>query len=187
MASYFGTSGNDYYNYNGSESFQGYGFGGNDSIYGNTNNDYIAGSSGDDYLIGYTGDDQLYGDSGSDTLYGGGGSDTLYGSYSTAYDGYEYDVLNGGDGYDRFVLGTSGTSYSGNYYQGNGYATIQDYNPANDYIQLNGSASSFYLGTANYEGTSDLDTLIYQNDGDLLAVVQDKTGIQLTNYYFSFV
>ncbi|MEH2166989.1 MAG: hypothetical protein V7K41_10030 [Nostoc sp.] len=181
---YYGTSGNDYLNYTGSDSVFAYAYEGNDTIYGNTNDDYLYGYSGDDYLNGWTGNDVLYGDSGSDTLYGGGGSDTLYGSNSTAYNSYEYDVLNGGDGYDRFILGTS---YDGNYYQGGGYATIQDYNPANDYIQLKGSASSFYLGTADYEGTSDLDTLIYQNDGDLLGVVQDRTDIQLTSYYFSFV
>ncbi|MEH2181932.1 calcium-binding protein [Nostoc sp.] len=181
---YYGTSGNDYQNYTGSNSYYAYGYGGNDTIYGNTNDDYLYGNSGDDYLYGYTGSDVLYGGSGSDTLYGEDDGDTLYGSSSTAYNSNEYDVLNGGDGYDRFVLGTS---YDGNYYQGGGYATIQDYNPANDYIQLKGSASSFYLGTANYEGTSDLDTLIYQNDDDLLAVVQDKTGLELTSYYFSFV
>lgn len=137
------------------------------------------------YLVSQVATSFLYGDSGSDTLYGGAGNDTLYGSSSTASNSYEYDVLNGDTGNDRFVLGTS---YDGNYYQEGGYATIQDYNPANDYIQLKGSASSFYLGTADYEGTSDPDTLIYQNDGDdLLAVVQDQTGIQLTSYYFSFV
>ncbi|OYD95217.1 hypothetical protein CDG76_09505 [Nostoc sp. 'Peltigera membranacea cyanobiont' 210A] len=190
---YYGTSGNDYQSYSGSDSIFAYAYEGDDTIYGNTNDDYLYGYSGNDYLNGWTGNDVLYGDdgsdslygySGSDTLYGGDGGDTLQGSSSTAYDSYEYDVLNGGSGYDRFVLGTS---YDGNFYQGGGYATIQDYNPANDYIQLKGSASSFYLGTANYEGTSDLDTLIYQNDGDLLGVVQDKTGIELTSYYFSFV
>ncbi|MEH2439378.1 hypothetical protein [Nostoc sp.] len=45
-----------------------------------------------------------------------------------------------------------------------------------------------YRGTSgNYGGSSALDTLIYQNNGDLLAVVQDNTSIQLTSYYFNFV
>lgn len=182
---YFGTSGNDYQNYTGSDSILAFGYEGNDTIYGNTNNDDLNGGSGNDYLNGWTGNDKIYGDSGSDTLSGYSGNDTLYGSNSTAYNSYEYDVLNGGSGYDTFVLGTN---YSGNFYQGSGYATIQDYNGANDYIQVKGSASSFYLSkTTNYGGSSALDTAIYQNNGDLLAIVQDTTSIQLTSYYFTFV
>lgn len=168
----------------GSDSLYADGYGGNDTIWGNTNNDTIWGNTGNDILYGWTGNDYLYGESGTDTLYGGLGNDTLYGSSSTTYNSNEYDVLNGGGGYDRFILGTSG----GNYYQGNGYATIQDYNGAYDYIQVRGSASSFYLSkTSNFGGSSALDTAIYQNNGDLLAIVQDTTSIQLTSYYFTFV
>ncbi|MBO1047215.1 MAG: calcium-binding protein [Dolichospermum sp. DEX182a] len=170
----YGWSGNDYL----------YGESGNDSLYGGTGNDLLNGGDGNDLLNGEDGTDTLYGGFGTDTLYGGLGNDTLYGSSSTTYNSNEYDVLNGGGGYDRFILGTSG----GNYYQGNGYATIQDYNGAYDYIQVRGSASSFYLSkTSNFGGSSALDTAIYQNNGDLLAIVQDTTSIQLTSYYFTFV
>ncbi len=186
MANYRGTSGNDYYNYTGLAFLVAEGLGGNDTIYGNTGNDILMGGSGNDYLNGWSGNDTLYGDEGSDTLVGGNGNDTLYGSSSTTYNSYEYDVLNGGSGSDTFVLGDS--YHSVNFYQGTGHATIQDYNGAYDYIQLKGSASSYYLGkTSNFGGSSALDTAIYQNNGDLLAVVQDTTNIQLTSYYFTFV
>ena len=51
---------------------------------------------------------------------GGKGDDRLDG-YSTG--GTEYDTLVGGNGFDTFVLGDS----SGAYYQGESYATIQDW------------------------------------------------------------
>jgi hypothetical protein len=183
MATYYGSSSADYYNYMGAESLTAFGNGGNDTIFGNTNNDTIYGGSGSDSLYGWTGSDYLYGESGNDYLSGGDGSDRLFGSSSTAYNSYEYDVLNGGSGFDTFVLGTS----SGNYYQGAGYATIEDYNSLYDYIQLKAGAGSYSLSkTTNYGGSSALDTAIYQN-GDLLAIVQDNTSLQLTSYYFSFV
>ena len=184
MATYRGTIGNDYYNYTGLEDLVAYGYEGNDTIYGNTGHDGLYGGVGNDYLNGWSGDDVLNGGLGNDTLVGGSGNDKLYGSSSSNYNSNQYDVLNGGSGYDTFVIGES----SGNYYQGSGHATIQDYNGAYDYIQLKGSASSFYLSkTSNFGGSSALDTAIYQNNGDLLAVVQDTTNIQLTSYYFTFV
>ncbi|MBN3942019.1 MAG: hypothetical protein V7L21_18280 [Nostoc sp.] len=181
---YYGTSETNYFNYKGSDSLLAFGYEGNDTIYGNTNDDDLNGGNDNDYLNGWSGNDKLYGDNGNDTLYGYSGNDTLHGSYSTGYNSNEYDVLNGGSGYDTFVLGSN---FTGNYYQGSGYATIQDYDGAYDYIRLKGSASSYYLNkTGNYGGSSALDTLIYQNNGDLLAIVQDNTSIQLTSYYFNF-
>lgn len=175
MAFYSGTSGSDYYNYMGSQSLIAFGNGGNDTIWGNTNNDTIYGDAGNDALYGW---------SGSDYLSGGSGNDTLQGSSSYAYNSYEYDTLNGGAGYDTFVLGTS----AGNFYQGSGYATIEDYNGQYDFIQLKGSASSYYLSKTSFGvGSSALDTGIYQNNGDLIGIIQDNTSIALTSYYFSFV
>jgi Ca2+-binding RTX toxin-like protein len=172
---YWGTSGSNYFNYTGSDNLYAFAYGGNDTIWGNTNNDTIYGDAGNDALYGW---------SGSDYLSGGSGNDTLQGSSSYAYNSYEYDTLNGGSGYDRFILGTS----AGNFYQGSGYATIEDYNGQYDYIQLKGSASSYYLSKTSFGvGSSAHDTGIYQNNGDLIGIVQDNTSIALTSYYFSFV
>jgi Ca2+-binding RTX toxin-like protein len=193
MATYRGTSGNDYYDYMGTEELFAYGYGGNDTIYGNTKDDLIYGDSGNgvggnDYLNGYLGNDTLYGDLGSDTLVGGSGNDLLYGSTayvkgSKAYNTNEYDVLNGGSGYDTFVLGES----LGNYYLGTGHAIIQDYNALDDYIRVKGSASSFRLDKSkNLVGGAGIDTAIYSGN-DLLAIAQDTTDLQLTSYYFEFI
>jgi Ca2+-binding RTX toxin-like protein len=181
---YWGTSGSNYFNYTGSDNLYASAYGDNDTIWGNTNNDTIYGDGGNDQLYGWTGNDALYGGTGNDYLSGGDGNDTLQGSSSYAYNSFEFDTLNGGSSYDRFILGTS----AGNFYQGSGYATIQDYNGLYDYIQLKGSASSYYLSKTSFGvGSSALDTGIYQNNGDLIGIVQDNTSIALTSYYFSFV
>ncbi len=184
MATFYGTSLNDYYDYNGSESLYADGLGGSDTIWGNTNNDTIYGDAGNDRLYGWTGNDRLYGESGSDYLSGGDGSDRLLGSWSTLSNGYEYDTLAGGSGSDRFVVGSS----SGNFYRGGGYATITDYNSLYDYIEIsNASRSSLTLNkSSNWGGTSALDTAIYQA-GDLIAIVQDNTSLQISTYDFVFV
>jgi len=207
MATYYGTSGANYYNYTGSEQLYAYGYGGNDTIWGNTNNDYIDGGDGNDYLYGWSGNDTLWGwngndyldggtgndylggESGNDTLLGGSGNDSLSGgtgddrltgSTSRAFNSLEYDTLAGGSGWDIFVLGES----AGNYYQGAGYALITDYNGANDYIRI--KSGSLRLSRENWVGSSALDTAIYQGS-DLIGVVQDNTSIALTSYYFQFV
>ncbi|MEG4009910.1 hypothetical protein QUA41_28655 [Microcoleus sp. Pol11C1] len=200
MARYYGTSGNDYYNYMGTERLNAETQEGNDTILGNTNNDYIFGDSGNDKLYGWTGNDNLSGGAGNDwisgedgkdnlsggtnndTLFGGKGDDTIEGSliYSV-YNSNEYDVLNGGNGYDTFVLG----NFLRNNYLGTGHAIIQDFNL--DYIQLKGSASSFRLNKSkNLVGGAGIDTAIYSGT-DLLAIVQDTTDLYLTKYFFKFV
>ncbi|MEG4091278.1 hypothetical protein [Microcoleus sp. Pol12B4] len=191
MATYKGTSGKDYHRHRGSESLHANGYGGNDIIHGNTNADYIYGGTADDFINGWGGDDNLYGDAGNDVLEGSDGDDRLWGStsitfnngtYSTTYNNGEYDALIGGTGYDTFVLGYG----HGNFYRGTGHAIIKDYNSAEDYIELKGSASSFRLDkTRNLVGGAAYDTQIYSGN-DLLAIVQDTTSLQLTKYYFKF-
>lgn len=206
---YYGTNRANYYDFMASmQSLYAYGYGGNDTIWGNSNNDYIDGGDDNDYLYGWSGNDtlwggngndsldgasgndKLYGESGNDTLLGvsgndflsgGDGNDRLTGSKSISYESYEYDTLAGGSGLDIFVLGES----AGNYYQGSGYALITDYNGANDYIRIK-DTGTLYLSSENWAGTGALDTAIYQR-GDLIGVVQDKTSIALTSYYFQFV
>lgn len=180
---YYGTSGSNYFNYNGYDNLNAQGYGGNDTIWGNIYNDTISGGSGNDYLYGYSGNDRLYGGTGNDLLNGGSGNDYLDGFGSYAYNAFEYDTLTGGTGTDTFVLGDSG----GRGYLGSGYATITDYNSANDYVQLKGNASWYSIGYANYAGGSALDTLIKTSGGDVVGVLQDTTSFALTSYYATFV
>jgi Ca2+-binding RTX toxin-like protein len=196
---YYGTSGNDNFNYTGPDSLYAHGYGGNDFIWGNNGNDSIYGDEGYDTLKGWYGDDFLSGDSGNDALYGEVGNDTLMGwsgndilnggdgndrldGYATS--GSETDTLTGGAGYDKFVLG----GWWGTSYKGSGHAVITDWNSAFDYIEINGSASQYELKIGNWVGGSALDTRIYlKGTNDSIAIVQDSTDIQLTTRDFIFV
>ena len=87
-------------------------------------------------------DDQLIGGQGNDYLNGGLGNDILNGSDENAAGAFEQDSLTGGEGSDRFILGDLHQSY----YIAQGlddYATVRDFNPHLDVVQLHGSASSY--------------------------------------------
>jgi len=73
-----------------------------DRLYGGGGNDTLRGLGGDDHLEGNAGNDLLEGGAGSDTLLGGAGDDTLVGGSGAERD---LDVLDGGVGVDRYVLG----------------------------------------------------------------------------------
>ena len=188
---YYGTSGNDYFNYTGSDYLYADGYSGNDFIWGNNGNDTIYGGYGNDTLRGYYGNDYISGDSGNDVLSGEAGNDTLMGmsGHDVLYggdgndrlDGYattgtEYDTLYGGAGSDTFVLGGGwGVSY-----QGSGYATIADWQWQYDYIEARGSSSQYRLSFGNFgAGTSSYDTGVYYGN-DLIAVVQDNTNVSIS-------
>lgn len=189
----FGTEENDYiFGDEGDDAL--YGFKGDDFLDGWTGNDVVVGYEGNDTLLGYDGDDTLgdwyHGEPGNDYLNGEAGNDILYGYGG----GTEFDTLTGGGDADKFVLGQE-TKDTGvvivngyAYYLGDGYATITDFNWAEgDKFQAYGSIQDYSLGTSNWSGSDDLDTGIYYQ-GDLIAVVQDRSGSDvLLEYDFNFV
>lgn len=137
--------------------------------------DIITGDSGSNNLTGLGGNDKIYGQDGNDTLYGEAGNDFLNGGNGNDYlDGYasfnspDFDTLEGGAGADTFVLGNT---RQGMFYQGNGQATIADYNFRDDYIQLRGNSSQYRL---TRQGN---DTLIQTTGGDTLAIVKNVTDL----------
>jgi Ca2+-binding RTX toxin-like protein len=100
----------------------------------------VVGTSNADTIIGSAADNVLTGGAGNDTLRGGGGADTLIGSDAIARGVGERDILTGGVGVDRFVLGDT----SGSYYKGQGnndFARITDYS-FGEQIQL-GSGDTY--------------------------------------------
>jgi Ca2+-binding RTX toxin-like protein len=106
MTTYYGTSGNDFYNFDGSEPLLAYGYGGLDLIRGGNSSDTLFGGAGDDYLVGYDGDDYLFGGAGNDNLFGNGtGNATLRGGAGndTVLGGSGNDLLRGGTGDDSLV------------------------------------------------------------------------------------
>ena len=154
----------------------------NDRLIGGRGNDSLRGSSGNDRLSGYSGNDILLGHSGHDTLSGGSGHDYLNGYGRTDA---EYDTLSGGRGVDKFILGNSW----GVFYLGNGFATITDWNSADDVIQVRGNSVTHSYGSRtyslnnsqNWSGTSTRDTAIYYGS-DLIGIVQDTTNVSFHDF-----
>ena len=127
------------------------------------------------------GNDTLYGGSGNDTLEGGAGNDVLEGTDAIAAGYFETDVLGGGLGADTFVVGNANQAY----YLGGGdkdYVLIQDFNAAEDIVQLHGAASDY---TQQQQGGDTY--LTYQgNTSELVAVFKNVSSLNL-NTGFSFV
>ncbi|MEG4838074.1 peptidoglycan DD-metalloendopeptidase family protein [Microcoleus sp. B9-D4] len=140
---------------------------GDDIITGNSASNNLTGLGGNDKIYGQDGNDTLYGEAGNDYLNGGPGNDYLdgYASFNRA----DFDTLEGGTGADTFVLGNT---RQGMFYQGNGQATIADYNFRDDYIQLRGNASQYRL---TRQGNNDM--LIQTTGGDTLALVKNVTDL----------
>lgn len=140
---------------------------------GGSGNDILVGNTAANILVGGAGNDTLLGGNGSDSLYGGDGKDTLKGQATPGQS--EYDSLFGGRGEDIFVLGEA----SGIYYRGNAFATIRDWNAADDMIQVKGTASQYKLRYRNLGGSAALDTEILLN-GDTIGVIRDNMNVQLS-------
>nr|MCM0593777.1 family 16 glycosylhydrolase [Gloeotrichia echinulata DEX184] len=165
----------------------------------------LSGGTGDDVLekqfgniFGGAGNDILKGGSGNNTLNGGDGNDILIGVNSTAVQPGlgEIDILTGGAGQDKFVLGDATKFY---YNDGNNlvaglgdYALITDFNAVQDVIQLSGKASDYLLGAVSFaSGTgiyrdTNTDGALSSTD-ELIAVVQGNTGFNLTQSSFLYV
>ncbi|WP_254174834.1 calcium-binding protein [Planktothrix pseudagardhii] len=148
--------------------------------YGNDSSNYLTGSSyddqiyaygGNDTVIGNGGNDYLEGGLGNDSVIGGSGNDTIDAFWATPYNG-ERDILNGGPGYDKFVIGDS---YSGKGYLGNSWAVIQDFNWREDYIKVQGSLNQYSLLPGNVNGygysPSDMAIVSSSNSSEVYAIV----------------
>ncbi|MEO1522619.1 MAG: hypothetical protein AAFU78_17820 [Cyanobacteria bacterium J06633_2] len=149
-----------------------------------------------DRLNGSTEMDTLIGSGGDDTLVGGSGRDVLNGTNAQERGVAERDVLTGGAGGDRFILGDAQTAY---YLDGHptqlgfaDFALITDFDSSEDVIQLHGTAENYSLeafptggGTADYQ-------LRYQptvmEAEELIAVLEDVSGtLSLNSSAFTFV
>ena len=98
------------------------------NVEGTENSDFIIGNNKNNQLSGNGGNDTLIGLFGNDTLDGGSGNDTLTGADPDVEDTVrrEKDILTGGSGTDKFVLGNE----SGSFYDDFGnrdFAKITDF------------------------------------------------------------
>ncbi len=151
--------------------------------FGGSGNDQVGPALGLYLVDPAPGDDYLEGNRGSDTLNGWGGNDVLVGvdpDYYNAGAG-EYDRLNGGGGYDTFVLGDIYEAY----YQGYGYAIIEDFDQAQDMLAAHGSSSDYTFTTgSNVIGDGATDTIL-KYKGDWIAVFEDTTvSLNTGDFYF---
>ncbi|MEO1146206.1 MAG: Ig-like domain-containing protein, partial [Cyanobacteria bacterium J06638_22] len=152
-------------------------------------------------------DNVLKGNTGNNILDGDAGDDVLRGTFGSGIG--EIDVLGGGSGSDRFVLGTSDTLF---YDDGDAasagtgdYGLITDFNPTeSDVIQLQGATisgvaadGSSDLWSLNIEGASASDyylapspdglpsgLAIYRSQpgaepDELIGIIQGAAGVQL--------
>ncbi|OKH41007.1 hypothetical protein NIES2119_01505 [[Phormidium ambiguum] IAM M-71] len=153
---------------------------GNDSLFGDSNNDFINGGRGNDFVFGGTGSDRIFGDD---------GNDVLTGVNAVVDKGFgEIDLLTGGDGSDRFVLGdTQETFYNDDDINTSGisdYALFTDFNPWEDTIQLSGSISSYSLGESPTGLTAGTAIFLNETSSELIAIIQNSTNLSLNANYF---
>ncbi|MFM8204142.1 MAG: hypothetical protein ACKN9K_29665, partial [Dolichospermum sp.] len=134
----------------------------------------------------------LDGGEGDDNLSGGIGNDIIIGvqTGSTEPGKNEVDTLTGGEGRDTFILGDATSIF---YDDGNttntgtsDYATIADFNPTDDIIQIRGSSIDYLLTVSGSK------TNLYINKpgselDELIAVINNQTALSLTASYFSYV
>ena len=120
---------------------------GDDFLQGGKGRDTLTGGMGSDRLFGGNGKDTLWGNRGSDSLVGGNGDDVLQGGQGqdiingtgSKFGASDFDQLFGGSNADIFILGTAEEKF----YQGDGFATILDFESGTDKIQLNGSVEEY--------------------------------------------
>lgn len=120
---------------------------GDDFLQGGKGRDTLTGGMGSDRLFGGNGKDTLWGNRGSDSLVGGNGDDVLQGGQGqdiingtgSKLGASDFDQLFGGSNTDIFILGTAEEKF----YQGDGFATILDFESGADKIQLNGSVEEY--------------------------------------------
>ncbi|BAY78900.1 hypothetical protein NIES25_53790 (plasmid) [Nostoc linckia NIES-25] len=139
-------------------------------------------------ILGTSQADNLRGGNLSDTLRGGAGNDTLNGS-GTSPSLSQVDILTGGLGRDRFVLGDTNTVF----YDDNNpltagtdsYARITDFSTSEDIIQLRGVSTDYRLVISGTNTQLFRDKPGTEPD-ELIALVDAQTGLSLTSGYFNY-
>ncbi|MEO0405851.1 MAG: peroxidase family protein [Cyanobacteria bacterium P01_A01_bin.135] len=159
------------------------GFAGEDTLLGGSGNDTLFGGAQGDRLFGGTGNDILRGDGGDDTLIGGTGNDILNGANARTAGVGQHDVLTGGAGRDRFILGDIEAIY---YLDGHptnlgflDFARITDFEAGEDEIQLQGSGTDYELERFSLgSGRADV-RLLYRPEAtgsaELIAILDNVT------------
>jgi RHS repeat-associated protein len=147
----------------------------------------LSGGAGDDTLRGGSGNDNLSGDDGNDTL-------SCVDQIGLTPGLGEKDILTGGAGADRFLLGDINRVYYDNLDTttsgDNDYAIITDFNPAEDVIQLRGSVTDYRLEPRAVRNRTDqylyLDKPGNEPD-ELVAILQNTLNLTINSSAFTFI
>ena len=171
----------------------------------NSNAFYIEGRDGDDDLAGSNdAPNVIYGGRGNDSLLGGDNYDFLLvvDNYNNVLDGAlesvnisfpnpglgEKDILRGGKGKDRFILGNATTAY---YDDSNaqvtledGYADIQGFEAnSGDVIQLHGEMSDYRLDVNGAD--TNISLLKPNNKLERISIVRNQTKLGTSDLVFT--
>ena len=173
----------------------------NNIVFGNIANNTLNGRGGDDTLDGNLGNDTLNGDEGNDSLQGGPGNEVLNGGSGNdiligVFPGSslppglgETDTLTGGVGLDRFVLGDAINVYYDDKNTTNAgfgdLATITDFNPSEDQIELKGLPKNYRLQSVGANTQIFLDKPGAEPD-EIIGIVQGVVNLRLDSNDFLF-
>ncbi|MEH1938437.1 MAG: DVUA0089 family protein [Nostoc sp.] len=173
----------------------------NNFVFGNTANNTLNSGGGDDTLDGNLGNDILNGGDGNDSLQGGPDNDILNGGSGDdiligVFPGSllppglgETDTLTGGIGRDRFVLGDAKNVYYDDKNTTNAgfgdLATITDFNPNEDRIELKGSPKDYRLQSVGANTQIFLDKPGAEPD-EIIGIVQGVVNLRLDSNDFLF-
>ncbi len=142
-----------------------------DTLFGGDNNDLLHGNNNQDRLFGESGNDRLFGGGDNDRLNGGTGNDTLNGSEpkNSGVQFGEQDTLVGGAGSDLLILGDANQIYyddrNPNTQGETDFALIEDFDPQQDQIQLQGDRSLYNLSFYTDGQGSLMANIFYQQPG----------------------
>jgi Ca2+-binding RTX toxin-like protein len=145
----------------------------------------ILAGDGDDTLAGSATANDLDGGAGIDSLNGGAGNDTMAGCFFGANGGRgEIDTLVGGVGNDIFQLGwASGRFYDDGMASNAGrtdYVLITDFTVGQDKLQLDGTASNYYLAASGVAGVTGIGLYAEQGATDeLIAIIRSANSTAL--------
>ena len=166
---------------------------GNDTLNGRAGDDTLSGGTGDDILNGEDGDDSLRSGLDNDRLNGGSGDDILISVFpgsSLLPSGLgEIDILTGGTGADRFILG----DFISDFYDDNNsvnpgfgdFAIITDFDSSQDRIQLKGTLVDYRLEVVGSNTRIFIDKLGAEPD-EIIGIVQGKNNLTLDSDDFLF-
>jgi serralysin len=164
----------------------------NNTLNGRAGNDTLDGNLGNDILNGEDGNDSLQGGPGNDSINGGSGNDVLIGVFPGSQlppGSGEIDILTGGIGVDRFVLGNAtNVFYDDNNTSNAGFgdlATITDFNSSEDRIELKGSLQNYRLQVVGTNTQIFLDKPGTEPD-EIIGIVQGRTNLRLDSDDFLF-